>query len=167
MAGKEPVVRRTVRVLLIDESDRVLMFRHEGTFWTGNYVGTSLWAPTVGGLEPGEEHVAAAKRELWEETGLSDVSVGPCVWLRDHVFDWNGNFYDARERYHVCRVSHFTIDTSNQSAKELEEMTAYRWWTLDEITAAKDDLFVPGDLARLLEPILQGDYPDEPLRIGI
>jgi 8-oxo-dGTP pyrophosphatase MutT (NUDIX family) len=163
----QPVLRPTARVILIDESDRVLMFRHEGSFRTGDFSGTSLWALPGGGLEPGEQHEAAAQRELWEETGLTGITVGPCVWLRDHVFDWNGNTYEARERYHVCHVPHFVIDTGNQSPQELKEMTAYRWWALDEITAATAEVFVPQDLATHLEPILRGEYPDEPLRIGI
>ena len=163
----QPVIRPTVRVILIDESSRVLMFRHEGVFRTGGLDGHALWALPGGGLEPGEEYLTAAARELWEETGLTGVTIGPCVWLRDHVFEWNGHVFDARERYHVCCLPHFQIDTSNQSQEELREMTDHRWWTLDEIEAAVDEIFVPRDLAMHLASILRGEYPDEPLRIGI
>jgi 8-oxo-dGTP pyrophosphatase MutT (NUDIX family) len=163
----QPIIRPAVRVILIDESQRVLMFRHQGNFRSGEQVGNSLWALPGGGLEDGEEYEAAAKRELWEETGLIDADIGPCVWLRDHIFEWNEAVFDARERYHVSRTSHFEVDITNQSEEELKEMTDYRWWSLAEMSAATSEIFVPNNLAELLLPILRDEYPDEPLRIGI
>jgi 8-oxo-dGTP pyrophosphatase MutT (NUDIX family) len=153
-------------VLLLDESDRILLFRHEGVFRVGNTAGEALWAPPGGGLEDGETHEAAAHRELWEETGLKDAELGACVWLRDLVFTWNGIEFDSRERYFVCRTRAFDVDVSNQAAQERLEMTAFRWWTREEI-AVSEDLFVPRDLANLLSPILLDEYPDEPLRVEI
>jgi ADP-ribose pyrophosphatase YjhB (NUDIX family) len=153
-------------VLLLDESDRILLFRHEGAFKVGDNVGGALWAPPGGGLETGETHEAAAHRELWEETGLKDATLDACVWLRDLVFTWNGIEFDSRERYFVCHTEAFDVDVSNQTDQERLEMTTFRWWTREEI-AASEDLFVPRDLAELLSPILLGEYPDEPLRLGI
>lgn len=163
----QPILRPTVRVILIDELDRVLMFRHKGSFRVGGVSGTSLWALPGGGLEQGEAHEAAALRELWEETGLSGASIGPCVWLRDLVFEWSGQMFDARERYHVCRVPCFEIETVHQSAIELAEMTAHRWWRIDELAVASSEVFVPTGLAHLLGPILRGAYPNDPLQLGI
>jgi 8-oxo-dGTP pyrophosphatase MutT (NUDIX family) len=163
----QPVLRPTVRVILIDESQRVLMFRHEGDFRTEDFAGASLWALPGGGVEAGESHEEAARRELWEETGLVEPDIGPCVWLRDLVLEWNGKHFDCRERYHVCHAANFAIDPANQSPQERIEMTASYWWSLEEITNARDDAFAPRNLAALLSPILRGDYPNEPLRIGI
>ena len=53
---------------------------------TGGFV----WITPGGGLDAGESHQEAAIRELTEEIGLEEAILGPCVWLRDHVLEWNG-----------------------------------------------------------------------------
>src|SRR4051794_7480908 len=97
--------RYAVRVLLLDERDRVLLFRARRP-----ETGRAFWFPAGGGLEEGEDVHAAAVRELAEETGLRDVPLGPEVWRRRHVFTWRGVEYDQRERWFLARVAHFEPD---------------------------------------------------------
>ena len=70
-------LRRAVRALMIDHSDRVLMVKlhieHSG--WTG-------WVLPGGGIEEGEDTETALRRELLEETGLADPFIGPVVCSR-------------------------------------------------------------------------------------
>lgn len=63
-----PRLRHAVRVLLLDERDRVLLFRGEEPD-----TGRAFWFPAGGGLEEGEDVQSAAVREVTEETGLADV----------------------------------------------------------------------------------------------
>jgi ADP-ribose pyrophosphatase YjhB (NUDIX family) len=147
----QPIVRPTARVLLIDESQRVLMFRHEGAFRIEETEGTSLWAPPGGGLEVDESYKDAAVREIREETGLEVPGVGPCVWTRQVIFTWADKQYDSRERFYVCRVANFGIDTSGQEEQERREMTDHRWRAIEEIRAS-DEIFVPRDLANCSHP---------------
>jgi 8-oxo-dGTP pyrophosphatase MutT (NUDIX family) len=72
-----PTIRHAVRVLLLDEHDRLLLFRAEdpGT-------GAVFWFPAGGGIEDGEDAVAAARREVAEETGLTDLQLEAEVWHR-------------------------------------------------------------------------------------
>ncbi len=71
-----------VRVIILDEENRVLMVRqfHEGR---------SFWLVPGGGIEAGETSVAAAEREVMEETGL-EVMIGKLIWHIEEVSEEKG-----------------------------------------------------------------------------
>lgn len=54
------------RILALDERGRVLLVRHS--------YGTRNWMPPGGGVQRGEEPIAAALRELGEETGCTLIN---------------------------------------------------------------------------------------------
>src|SRR3954464_7051711 len=92
--------RDASRILLLDESDRLLLFRSDGSFtFDGSNGATSLGFTPGGGREGDETPEETARRELWEETGLRNVELSPCVWLRHVVFTWNGVLLDSQESF--------------------------------------------------------------------
>lgn len=153
-------VRPTVRVLVVDSRDRCLLLAAA----TG--AGERVWFPPGGGLEPGEDPVAAARRELAEELGLRVGDVGPCVWTRRHVLDT----VDLRERWHLLRVGALEPDVSGWTDEERRDVTDVRWWTMEEM-ATTGELLVPRDLASLLPGLLDDDragrLPDVPVEVGL
>ncbi|MDP9465373.1 MAG: NUDIX domain-containing protein, partial [Actinomycetota bacterium] len=68
-------IRQAVRALVIDPDQRVLLVRFE-------FPTATRWALPGGGLEPGEDHLDALRRELEEELGLVDAVIGPQIWHR-------------------------------------------------------------------------------------
>lgn len=157
----EPEIRPASRILLIDEHDRLLLFRAI----PGSALDGDFWFPPGGGLNPGETHEQAALRELHEETGI-EAALGPCVWTRRHVFRFRETLLDQRERYFVVRVPSTEISTDGWEDLERSFMEPGRWWSLDEI-ATSGQVFVPRRLAELLPAILAGEYPAEPFDCGI
>lgn len=148
---------------MIDARDRVLLFRADGQFDGGH---TVMWFPPGGGLEPDETHEAAAVRELAEEIGLADASLGPCVWTRTWigVLSAREGLVESRERYYLCRLDAHEIPEGHVNPDEEERLatSGARWFSLEEIAAVRG-LFVPRQLGALLGPILRGDLPAQPL----
>ena len=166
-ARAHPIPRPAARVIVVDERGRVLLFRSALPNRDGSEP-LSIWITPGGALEPGETHKQAARRELWEETGLTDATPGPCVWTRRHVFWWLGAWVEQIERCYLLRTPRFAIKPTRPDELEGEFLMEYRWWSVAEIAAAAGtETFAPRRLAELLEPIVDGWVPDAPIDVGI
>jgi 8-oxo-dGTP pyrophosphatase MutT (NUDIX family) len=91
------VVRRSVRVLAVDDRGRLLMLVVDGPD------GTYHEAPG-GGVEPGESVADAARRELAEETGYRDVEIGDPVAWRWAEYEREAGRIGQEEVFVVARV---------------------------------------------------------------
>jgi 8-oxo-dGTP pyrophosphatase MutT (NUDIX family) len=163
VSAPEPEIidRPAARVLLIDPDDRILLVR----FFAPN-PDRHWWIAPGGGVDPGETPEQAARRELAEETGLAGVELSPCVWVREHVFDWAGSRYRQMERYYMARTQPFELAPALLD-HELDQLTEYRWWSLAELEAAGDEVFAPRRLPDLLRSLLSQGPPAEPINAGV
>lgn len=166
VTSERPVVaRRAARVLAVSPSGRVLML--EGGDPDRPHV--RIWHAPGGGVEPGEDDRAAARREYAEETG-HDVEPGPHVWDRRLVFGFDGRTYDQVEVFFLARVDH-EHDVSAAGHNELEQryLTGHRWLSVEELRAlpAPDGsvLVAPPDAADRLEELLLAGPPASPVRV--
>jgi len=122
------IPRAAARVLLIDPADRALLVRFED-----RVTDYAWWATPGGGIRPGESPEAAARREVAEETGLRDLDLGPCVWVREFEFTWRGRRYRQRERIFAARVALFEPSLAGFESEELALAPEHRWWSAAEI----------------------------------
>jgi 8-oxo-dGTP diphosphatase len=154
-------IREAVRALLIDTDKRVLLVRFE-------FPTATRWALPGGGLEPGEDDLQALRRELEEEVGLVEATIGPQIWHRLHVVPFlNGEFDGQRERIHLVECAAFEpqprLTWAQMNAEFVHEL---RWWTIDEI-AASDAHFVPRELHTLLGALLRDGPPVDPIDVSV
>ena len=156
--------RPAARILLIDQWDRLLLL-HSVMMDAEE---PDLWITVGGALEPGETYEQAALRQLWEETGLTGIELGPWLWNRRHLFKWRGQLQESIERFFRVRTEHFKIVPSALDRYEITELRGHEWWSVDDIQTAPAGsfVFVPRRLGELLPPLLAGDIPREPIDAG-
>jgi ADP-ribose pyrophosphatase YjhB (NUDIX family) len=65
-----PKLRASVRAIILDEHDHVLLCRFVSPHPAVPDGAPAVWAAPGGGVEPGEDGLSALRRELREETGL-------------------------------------------------------------------------------------------------
>ncbi len=148
--------RNGARVLLFDERGRLLLIR--GHDW--GKADRSWWFTVGGGLEPGEDARAGAAREALEETGISlepGELEGP-VAERSAIFDFALRTVRQDELFFVAHVEARELDTSGQTAWEVQLLDEYRWWDLTELEAAQEGgaTLYPGELVGLARGVVGG-----------
>jgi 8-oxo-dGTP pyrophosphatase MutT (NUDIX family) len=141
--------RRAVRVLVLDEADRMLLFQDSDL---GLDPVTHWWMTPGGGVDPGESDLDAGVRELWEETGLvvsgADL-VGPLL-TRTVVHGYSDKVVDQVEVFYVVRVPAFEVDTAAHTEEEQLTVADIRWWTLADLSTTTDDVW-PRDVLAVLD----------------
>ena len=146
--------RPSSRLIVIAPDDTALLFYFTLPDLDGEK--RRYWSTPGGGVKPGETYPAAARRELFEETGF-DVDVGGEVERRIAEFSLpDGTMVMADERYFLARVGHKRFDSAKHSAHEQIAMTSHRWWSVDDLRNT-DEQFFPENFADMVEAHLEGE----------
>jgi 8-oxo-dGTP pyrophosphatase MutT (NUDIX family) len=143
--------RPSSRILVINRNNQVLLFRF--VFNEGPLAGQDYWATPGGALEAGESFADAARRELFEETGILTDAVGQEVAEREFVLQLHdGEYVIAEERFFLVRVAGQSISQDHRTPLETEVLIDHRWWSVDELTSASEVVF-PETLVAILAGI--------------
>lgn len=147
-----PVVRFS-SVVVFDESLRMLLVHEAKPGLEG------LWSTPGGGDEPGELPVHAAKRELYEETGLTNVE---SQFLE--TFLWRGNRGDLL----MCHVFLVQIHSSVEIAPvQTDEILEARWFDKLEFDQLYEQKMIRTHFTKLfvesaLDHVQASLHPGEP-----
>ncbi|OPF72691.1 DNA mismatch repair protein MutT [Streptomyces antioxidans] len=155
----ERELRKVARVVLLDPQDRILLLHG----LEPDDPSSTWWFTPGGGLEGDETHEEAALRELAEETGITDVRLGPLLWRRICSFPFAGRRWDQEEWYYLCRTQQTTARTGDGLTElERRSVAGLRWWTVDELATVTETVY-PTQLPELLRTLLVEGPPSAPV----
>ncbi|MEM7702120.1 MAG: NUDIX domain-containing protein [Pseudomonadota bacterium] len=144
-------VRRAARIILVSEAQRVLLFRFDVSDRP------PFWVTAGGECEPDESFEQAARRELFEETGLVADPGQQIARTTPKFVTVQGEPIQADERYFLLRVADETISTAHHTELERKVMTQHRWFEFEDLADWHEAIF-PENLSNILTDAL-ADQP--------
>jgi probable phosphoglycerate mutase len=143
--------REASRVLLVNDRNETLLLK----FASGILPDVAaqgyahFWGQPGGALEAGESFETSAQREIREETGLELPYVGASVAGREFPLLLPSGWVQGVERYFLVRCDDFAPDLNALTAQERGYVLGWRWWSKEEIAAAREMIY-PEALAHML-----------------
>jgi len=136
-------LRRAARIIVLDGETRALMFRFDVP---GR---APFWVTAGGECDPGESFEDAARRELFEETGITADPGGQIARMTPEFVTVEGEPVQADERFFLVRVADTQVSTDGHTALEQQVMTQHRWFTLGELETWHEAVY-PVELAAMI-----------------
>ena len=114
-------VRQGARVVLLDDAQRLLLFKFQDATMvvpSRPLPSDTFWVTVGGGLEAGETFEDAARREVWEETGIREFDLGEWVWVGDAEVNWKAEGFLPSTRCYIGRTSATAVTLAHLAEQE-------------------------------------------------
>lgn len=146
----QSVRRRAARVVCLDPHNRFFLLH-----WRDPGTGQRFWEPPGGGVEAGESDLAAARRELEEETGLVGAIDDSWAVEVERDFDWNGRRFCGPERFYGLEVAAATEPRpGGLTESETAALLGHGWFSTKELLVLEDRV-EPPELAEIVASLVK------------
>jgi 8-oxo-dGTP pyrophosphatase MutT (NUDIX family) len=155
-----PLDRPSARVIVIDGTSSVLLFRIEDPHDSK----PPLWITPGGGIKPGGVLGEDAARELAEETGVvaDPAELGEPVAICRGEWTFRRQLLYSVDSFFSWRTERFEPSTSGWEALEHELHAAWRWWTIEELDTTNEAV-LPAHLGDVVQLITEGTIGPSPI----
>lgn len=131
------------------EAGRVLLFNRQGQLLlvlgqdpARPEVGT-WWFTPGGGLDEAESHREGARRELFEETGITAQLSDEPAFERTIEFPFDGGLYRQHEFFYAAVSETSEIKPQHLTELELRAVLGTRWWDISDLASTHDVVHPP------------------------
>jgi 8-oxo-dGTP pyrophosphatase MutT (NUDIX family) len=137
-AERQRIVRRAVRVLLLDPDERALLFQDSDP-----NIGARWWILPGGGIDAGEREMDAVVREIAEETGLAleRAAVQGPLARRRVVHGFSDVIVEQDESFYAARTRAFEVSVAGHTELEQQTLQQHRWWSRRDLASTADEIW--------------------------
>jgi len=154
--------RYAARVFLINAKNEILLLHFNASLSVINQKdlqcsphSSAHWVTPGGQMEGNETPQQAARRELYEETGIEDAEfVETPVFYSEIEFLFRNEPTVFKEYFFVARVQHADISTANFTPEEKIFIRAHKWWSFKELQETTERVF-PLEIVNLIAPFIK------------
>lgn len=163
-------IRNSIKAILLNEKNKLLlMYTNDKSIKDQNskYNG-GFWQMIGGKIESGEDYITAIKREIFEETSITDdqLSIGPVVFKGTMILNLHGELNEIHQSFVVVRTSNCNFNLENLTNEEKFVVKKLKWFSLNEIKNSNEIIY-PVVLPDYLKDIIDNKYPNQILEIDI
>jgi ADP-ribose pyrophosphatase YjhB (NUDIX family) len=143
-------MRHVVRAILLTPRREVLLMQMAFPWYE-----RSVWIAPGGGLDPEEDPRQGLLRELAEETGNSDLSIGPQVGECALSVEHEGRLVRLHERYYLVPTNRFEPIPQAFEDHEKAWFREFRWWSMEAL-ASDAPVTSPDTLSAMISKVVAG-----------
>ena len=97
------------------------------------------WDLPKGKLDPGEDIKACAIREVMEETGIRNLTIGNLIIVTTHSYEENG--MNMQKETHWFEMKASTVDNSTLTPQLEEDIEKIEWVSLENLEEYLSDTY--------------------------